>query len=409
MKITYAVLGAGRMGGAVAYDLARHGGAAEIRLADADLAAARAAAARCRSKLVKPAKVAVTDAAAVKKLLKGADVVVSAVPYRFNVALARAALAAKASFCDLGGNNDVVAEELLLDAQFKAAGRTLVPDCGLAPGMANVLAARAARRLDSVEALRIRVGGLPQKPEGPLRYQLVFSVGGLVNEYKEKCLVVRDGKTKSVEPLTEIEAIDFAAPFGRLEAFHTSGGLSTLPRTLKGRVRNMDYKTIRYEGHCEKMKLLLDLGFFDEEKIEPLGVSARAAAEAVLVRALAPKKTVPLDAVLVRITVEGTRLGRKVTLVNEIVDACDTKTGHTSMMRTTAYPAAIVAAMLGRREALREGAVPQENALPADAFVAELRRRGLPLVESEIDANADAAPGATPERGAVPAARGDNR
>jgi lysine 6-dehydrogenase len=274
--------------------------------------------------------------------------------------------------------------------------------------MANVLAARAARRLDAVDSLRIRVGGLPQSPEGPLRYQLVFSVGGLVNEYKEPCLVVRDGKTRTVEPLTEVESIDFAPPFGRLEAFHTSGGLSTLPKTLRGRVRNMDYKTIRYEGHCEKMKLLLDLGFFDEDELPGVGVSARAASEAVLVRALAPKRRVPLDAVLVRITVEGTRGGRRVRIENEIVDRCDTRTGHTAMMRTTAYPAAIVAAMLGRREALREGAVPQENALRADAFADELRKRFLPLVEREVDERPGAPAPAHPI-GTDAAPRGDDR
>jgi len=388
MRVTYVVLGAGRMGGAIAHDLARHGGAREVRLGDADLAAAKRAAAAARSRLVKPLRLAATDGPAVRRALKGADVVVSAVPYRFNGALARAALAARASFCDLGGNNDVVADELTLDRDFHAIGRTLVPDCGLAPGMANVLAARAARKLEAVDWIRIRVGGLPQKPSGPLSYQLVFSVGGLVNEYKEPCHVVRDKKTLSVPPLTEIEPIDFGAPFGRLEAFHTSGGLSTLPKSLRGRVRNMDYKTIRYPGHAEKMKLLLDLGFFDEKDVLPgLAATARAASEAILERALAPRRKLPLDAVLVRITVEGKRAGRDVTLVNEIVDFSDPRTGHTAMMRTTAYPAAIVAAMLGRREVLRAGAVPQENALPADVFVDELRRRGLPLVERAVDSH----------------------
>ena len=163
--------------------------------------------------------------------------------------LARAAIEARTNFCDLGGNNSVVDSELALDAQARAAGINIIPDCGLAPGMVSVLAAHGAARFRRLDELHIRVGGLPQKPRPPLDYQIVFSVEGLINEYVERARVIRDGEIIEVESMTEVESLQFPAPFGQMEAFQTSGGTSTLPETFLGRIRELDYKTIRYTGN----------------------------------------------------------------------------------------------------------------------------------------------------------------
>ncbi|HEY9733119.1 MAG TPA: saccharopine dehydrogenase C-terminal domain-containing protein, partial [Drouetiella sp.] len=123
-----------------------------------------------------------------------------------------------------------------------------------------MLAVNAAESLDELYEMRIRVGGLPVDPEGPLKYAQFFAMDGLINEYVEDCTVIRDGKEFQVPSLTDIEEIEFPKPFGKLEAFNTSGGISTLPKTYAGKIQHMDYKTIRYKGHCEQMFLLKHLG-----------------------------------------------------------------------------------------------------------------------------------------------------
>jgi lysine 6-dehydrogenase len=238
------------------------------------------------------------------------------------------------------------------------------------------------RRLDEVQAVRIRVGGLPQHPKPPLDYQLVFAVEGLINEYVERCVVVRDGVKLSVEPLTEVEEIEFPEPFGTLEAFTTSGGLSTLARTFAGKARDMDYKTIRYPGHAAKMRTLLDLGFFStdtltvgETEFHPRQVSAR-----ILERLLTGDDW---DCVLVRVTVIGTKHGGRRRLEFEVIDYADESNGITAMMRCTAYPASIILQMLASKQIDARGVVVQERCVPAEPFIAALGKRGIQVVERQ--------------------------
>jgi len=145
------------------------------------------------------------DQAAVVELMRGHASAISCVNYWLNERLARAAVEAGTHFCDLGGNNDVVDAELALDAEARAAGVNIVPDCGLAPGMVAVLAAHGALQFETLDAIHIRVGGLPQTPKPPLDYQMVFSVEGLINEYIEPARVIRDGKVTIVDSMTERE------------------------------------------------------------------------------------------------------------------------------------------------------------------------------------------------------------
>src|SRR5205823_3944153 len=270
------------------------------------------------------------------------------------------------NFCDLGGNNAVVDAQLALDAEAKKAGVNVIPDCGLAPGMVAVLVAHGAERFKELDEIHIRVGGLPQNPKPPLDYQLVFSVEGLINEYIEPARVIRDSRITEVESMTEVESLEFPAPFGEMEAFQTSGGTSTLPETFLGRVRELDYKTIRYRGHCAKFKTMIDLGLCDGE--------ARKMFSELLVRHLPHDEP---DVVLVRVEVAGA--GR--TLRYDIIDRYDPATGLSAMMRTTAFPAAIVALMMGRGQVTAKGALPQERCIPADSFMRELAARGIDFEE----------------------------
>src|SRR5215204_2681218 len=265
MKIL--VLGAGRMGLGAAFDLAHNSPQVKVvTVADADFEKAEQVVKAVNSEKVTAKHLDVSNIAEVVELMKSHDSAISCVNYWYNVELSKAAIATATNFCDLGGNNYVVDEQLSLDEEAKAAGINIIPDCGLAPGMVSILAMHGARRFDETEEIHIRVGGLPQNPKPPLNYQLVFSVEGLINEYIESARVIRDGQIREVESMTEIENLAFD-DFPPLEAFQTSGGTSTLPETFLGKIKELDYKTIRYAGHCERFKTMIDLGLCSSEEI----------------------------------------------------------------------------------------------------------------------------------------------
>ena len=357
------VLGAGRMGLGAVHDLVSQPDVTEVTVADYDRSKADEIASRYPAK-AKSAKIDCNDAKAVKKLMRGHAAAISAVNYWLNEKLAIAAIEAGTSFCDLGGNNDVVDAELALDERARAAGVNVIPDCGLAPGMVAVLAAHGAARFESLDALHIRVGGLPQTPKPPLDYQLVFSVEGLINEYVEDARVIRDGRITTVPSMTEIETLHFDEPFTTMEAFQTSGGTSTLPETFLGRVRDLDYKTIRYPGHCAKFKTMIDLGLCSSDTIEVDGVKVkpRRVTGDLLVKNLPHDEP---DVVLVRVEFAGG--GKR--LRYDIIDRYDERTGLSAMMRTTAFPASIVALMMARNQTTSRGALPQERCIPPQLFM----------------------------------------
>jgi lysine 6-dehydrogenase len=395
MKIL--VLGAGRMGLGAAYDLAHNSeGVESVTVADVDEGRARAVAETLKSGRVRHAHVNVEDRARAVELMRGHDAVISCVTYFHNLSLARAAVEARANFCDLGGNNTVVDAELALDEEARAAGINIIPDCGLAPGMVSVLAAHGAARFSRLDGLHIRVGGLPQNPKPPLDYQIVFSVEGLINEYVERARVIRDGRLLEVESMTEVEALDFPEPFGRMEAFQTSGGTSTLPETFAGRVQELDYKTIRYPGHCERFRLLIDLGLCasDAVEVEGVAVAPRRLLGELLYRHLPADEP---DVVLVRLefvgrlsadeggAVEGSdERGRASRLRYDVIDRFDARAGLSAMQRTTAFPASVVAQMMARGLTTRKGAVPQERCIPPARFVEELAARDIRIDESFV-------------------------
>lgn len=363
------------MGYGAAWDLIHSGDVESVIVADMDAAKVRELEERLRSPKLKTEVLDVSNRAEVARFMRGGDAAISCVVYSLNLMLAEVAIETGVHFCDLGGNNTVVDAELALDSRAKEAGVTIIPDCGLAPGMVSILVADAASRLDTLDSIRIRVGGLPQRPEPPLDYQIVFSVEGLINEYIEPVRVIREGEIVEVEPMTEIEELEFEG-LGRLEAFNTSGGTSTLPETFKGRVRELNYKTIRYPGHCERFKLLMDLGLTSSEEVELGGV--RVAPRKLLSHCLLANlpKDGP-DLVLVRVVVEGVKDGEQRRHSYEIIDRYDEVNALSAMMRTTAFPASIIAQMMARGDVTVRGAVPQELAVPSGVFIAELEKRRI--------------------------------
>jgi lysine 6-dehydrogenase len=376
MTMRFLVLGAGAMGRAVALDLARTPDVDAVVLADAVKGMAKDAKAYVGSDKVTAAVLDVVDHDAVVNAMEGIDVAVSCVPYKHNFELSKGAIEAGCHLTDLGGNNDIVRKQLCLDAKARKADVTIIPDCGLAPGLATVLAADALRRMDKVTEIHLRVGGLPVDPKPPLDYMMLFNPAGLVNEYKERPVVIRAGKIQTVEPLDELEEIEFPEPFGRLEAFNTSGGTSTLPQTLLGKVNTLDYKTIRYPGHRDKVKCMMDMGLFDEEPmtVGDVDVTPRDLTEKLLGERL-PREG--QDVVLLRVWAEGMVEGRERTLTYTIIDHCDPESRLTAMQRTTAFPAAIVSHMVASGDIDERGVVPQEQVVPTSRFFDELEKRDI--------------------------------
>lgn len=371
------ILGGGLMGRAAAYDMVRQNDVEKVVVADVDRAVAEDAARFADSEKAVPHLLDVTNHAAVLDAMEGTDAVLSAVSYRFNLELAQLAVAAGVHFCDLGGNNTVVEGELALDREAREKGVSLIPDCGLAPGMVSLLAMAGINQLDTTDKVRLRVGGLPVHPKPPLEYMIVFSVHGLINEYIEPCLAIRDGKIVTAEPLTEVEEIEFPEQLGVLEAFNTSGGSSTLPATLLGKVRDLDYKTIRYPGHMAKMKTMLEVGLASDVpvKVGAVSVAPRDCLEACLERSLSDTDD---DLVVLRVTVEGTKDGDHAVAVYEMIDYADSSTGLSAMMRGTSFPASIITLMMARGQT-PAGAIRQELAVDAEMFIEEFLKRGMPL------------------------------
>ncbi|MBS1797976.1 MAG: saccharopine dehydrogenase NADP-binding domain-containing protein, partial [Acidobacteria bacterium] len=351
-----------------------------VTVADFDLKKAEDVARRVDFGRVTAHHIDVANQSDVLDLMRSHDSAISCVNYWYNIELSKAAIATNTNFCDLGGNNYIVDEQLGLDAQAKEAGVSIIPDCGLAPGMVSILAMRGARAFDETEEIHIRVGGLPQQPKTALEYQLVFSVEGLINEYIELARVIRGGRIVEVESMTEIESLAFDG-FPPLEAFQTSGGTSTLPDTFLGRVKELDYKTIRYAGHCEKFKTMIDLGLCssDEMLVDYTKVVPRKVFGELLTRHLPADEP---DYVLVRLEFAGKKDGRAKKLRYDIVDKQDEATGLSAMMRTTAFPASIIAQMMAAGDVLIRGATPQEKAIDPEKFVAELDRRNIKIVET---------------------------
>ena len=373
------VLGAGLQGSACAYDLLQQKTVAHVTVADVKPDRAHP--------LLKPqvgprlalVKVDVQEGAALRDVMRGADAVLCALPYYYNLEVTRAALELGIHCADLGGNTEIVFQQKKLDPEARAKRVTVIPDCGLAPGMVNILAAEGIRRVADADTVKIFVGGLPQHPEPPLNYQIVYSLEGALDYYTTPSWVLREGKPTRVDPLSEPEQVTFPPPVGMLEAFHTAGGISTMPWTYEGRVRSMEYKTLRYPGHVALMKAIRDLGLLD---LTPIKVKGREVVPRdVFIAAVSPKLSKPesRDLVALRVEVRG-RSGEQVAW--QLLDYFDEARGISAMMRATGYSLAVTGLMQVDGRIKGPGVHTPDEAVPFGEYVAELARRRVEIREA---------------------------
>ncbi|HYJ78250.1 MAG TPA: saccharopine dehydrogenase C-terminal domain-containing protein [Longimicrobiaceae bacterium] len=325
-----------------------------------------------------------SDGQAIRNAMAGAAAVMSAFPYYHNLEMAGAAVEQGAHFCDLGGNTDIVLQQKELHERARQLGVSVVPDCGLAPGMVNILAEHGIRQLDTVRSVRIKVGGLPQHPEPPLNYQIVYSLEGVLDYYTTLSWVLRDGRPLQVTALSELEDIDFPG-VGTLEAFHTAGGLSTMFRRYEGKIPSMEYKTLRYPGHARIMEAIRDLGMLGQEPVEVQGSSVRPRDVFISVAGPLLKKdprTSP-DLVALRVEVEGEKDGDDLLLRWDLLDRYDPTTGITAMMRTTGYSLAITGALQAAGQ-VQPGVWTPDEAIPGAAYIDALAGRNVIIYEQRL-------------------------
>jgi lysine 6-dehydrogenase len=310
--------------------------------------------------------------------MRGHDAVMNALPYYFNYPVAKAAVATGLHCADLGGNTEIVQKQKTLHTAAQKKHVSVIPDCGLAPGMVNIIAAEGIRRVGDAESVKIFVGGLPQQPEPPLNYQIVYSLEGALDYYTTPSWVLREGRPERVDALSELEDVQFPSPVGTLEAFHTGGGISTMPWAYRGKVRTMEYKTLRYPGHVAIMRPIRDMGLLalDPVMVKGTEVVPRDA----FIAAVSPQLTKPngRDLVALRVEVRG-RNGRHVAW--QLLDYYDDATGISAMMRTTGYSLAITGVMQVDGRVRSAGVYTPDEAVPFQAYVAELKRRGVVIEE----------------------------
>ena len=386
MPFSYIVLGAGRQGTAAAYDLAKFGDAAQVILTDVQWRRAQTAADLVNllagRNVAEAMALDVRDEHALREALKGREVALSCVPYFYNLELARAAIAAGVSFCDLGGNTDIVRQQHALDSEAKRAGVRIVPDCGMGPGMGNTLGVYAMSLLDHAEHVYLYDGGIPQNPQPPWNYLVSFSIEGLTNEYYGGITVLRGGKLVHLPCFTELEMIE-VEPLGKLEAFVVAGGVSTAPWTFQGKLLTYQLKILRYPGCFAQLKAFSDLGLFE---LQPVQVDGQPVVPRHVFHALFEPKVhadVVKDICIIRARAVGTKNGRQAEAAVEVIDYYDEATGFSSMQRTTGWHLSIVAAMMAEGKT-PIGSIPLEIAVPGDAFVHEARKRGFKITEKVV-------------------------
>ena len=370
------VLGAGLQGSACAYDLLQNAAVTDVRLADVHIDHLPDFLAPYSGRRLIPTPLDARDREAVTALMRESDAVMSALPYYLNYEMARHAVAAGVHFCDLGGNTEIVFQQKELDAAAKAKGISVIADCGLAPGMVNILAEHGIRQMDKVSSVRIYVGGLPQQPEPPLNYHIVYSLEGVLDYYTTLSWVLREGKRQQVKALSELEPVQFPQPVGELEAFHTAGGLSTMAFRYEGKVPSMEYKTLRYPGHARIMEAVRELGLLETTPVEVKGT--KVVPREMFVATVGPRLTKPKgrDLVALRVVVEGRKDGKPARRGWELIDFYDAARGISAMMRTTGYSLSITGQFQATGK-IEPGVHTPDESVPAEEYISELAARGV--------------------------------
>lgn len=347
MKVV--VLGAGRVGNAIARDLNQEEGLT-VEVCDFSQKALDF----LKEKGIATKKIDLSTKEGIEKAVESAEIVVGALPGFMGFQCVKNVISFKKDIVDISFFPE---DPFLLDEEAKKNDVTCVVDAGIAPGCSNLIAGRMVTTLDEIESLIIYVGGLPIERKWPFEYKAPFSPIDVIEEYTRPARLVKNGKIVTMEALSESELVNFNG-LGTLEAFNTDG-LRTLLKTVKA--KNMAEKTLRYLGHIEKIKILRETGFFSKEKIEIDG-------KEIMPLELTSKLLFPLwsfsegeeDLTVFRMEVKGKINGKNATYKFELFDKMDLEKGISSMSRTTGYTATAMVRLILYKKFNEKGVFPPE-------------------------------------------------
>jgi len=386
------VLGVGKQGSVLVRDLIESHEVSEVVAGDIDIRKLKQCINKLASEKVRAEQIDVTNHAKLVKLMKGGfDVVANALPWTYSLDVAKAAIEANINCVDLGPSPDV----FQLDKDAKAAGVTVIPSCGLDPGIDSVLEGYGAAKLDKVEKIHMWCGGIPQKNtpayNNPLRYKITWWWEGTISTYLGTTKILHDGKIVEAEKLSgpgNPEIIRFPEPVGECEAFHVGAPLQLIEHLGLKDVKEAWSKTVRWPGHCEIWRKLIDLGLTRTDlrlKIKGCEITPREFLIGLGEKTLQYEKGEG-DLVVMRVHVIGEKNGEETTYAYEFMDFYDEEKGVTAMARTTSYPCSIVAQMIARGEIKEKGVVhagkigwhPQL----AKSFLSKLKKRNIHIHET---------------------------
>jgi lysine 6-dehydrogenase len=352
MKIL--VVGCGKVGSEIARDLAASNEVDSVVAMDASPQNLKLLRKRVPNK-IQTVKLSILQKTRLHALLGKVDLVCGALPGRLGFDLISETVKAGKDTVDI---SYTPRDAFLLQAKAKEVGCRVVPQCGVAPGFTNMCVGDASRRMEKMTSVEIFVGGLPEKPEPPLNYRIVFSLEDVVNEYSRPVQVIEDGKRKKVDALSGRGRINFPA-VGQLEYFLTDG-LGSLPRSFP-RTREMHEFTLRYPGHADMMGTLRVLGFFERRPVAIGGVEVEPRLLTIELLRGAMSRGSPDDFLALRVDVKGSSHGKKIHFRYQLLDHYNRGTGVSAMARTTAYPCTTVALLMGRGEIEETGIVAPER------------------------------------------------
>jgi len=380
----FLVLGAGKMGTVLAKDLIESDSQHKVTLVDVSNEHLKRASEFIQSERLSLLQRDVEEGRQMEEIFKGKDVALCALLHRHSLPLLEIAVREGVHFVDLVGEGPL--DRLTYDEEAKKKRVCIISGLGVSPGITNICVGKGIHPLDEVERAMIYVGGNPVQPKPPLNYRIVYAVESLLDFYERKVPILKNGEIQEVEPLSGIESISFPAPFSEMECFYTDG-LNSLIYTMKGKVQDeLAEKTIRYKGHAQQVKVLMESGLFSREPIQvgDQQVVPRRVLEAVLDSEM--KLGDEEDVTLLRIIVEGKREGQSETHIFEMIDPFDSEKGYTSMAKTTSFPASVAAQMLTSGRISQRGSLFPEGIFHDELYqplMEELEKRGV-VVTHEV-------------------------
>lgn len=374
MKV--AVLGAGMIGSMMVKELARSPHISQVVAVDSQQPAVDRCVAAAGSPKVTGTVVDLGEPGRLAELLSGFQAAIAALPHSLSLPANAAAVHARCHLIDLVGSQ--YPEKRKLDAAAREAGVLLVTGCGVAPGIVNVLAARGAELLDEADEAIMYCGGLPRHPLPPLWYQVVFRLESVMGLYTRPARALEGDQVVELPPISGLEECDFPAPVGACEAAYSDAHSTAY--TLRGKVKRVAEKTVRYRGHFAKMGVLAELGFLSDEPVMVEGQPVRPRRLAMALLEPQMKGGSNQDITVLRVVVTGKKDGRPARYEWEMVDLYDEVRGYTSMAKTTGFPAVIVTEWLAAGKIPERGFLAPEQLLVGDRFepfMSELAGRGI--------------------------------